>query len=105
MHDASQVQEAENCSDMAEVRSGVDAVDREILALLAKRFGYMQAAARIKADRSAVRDDARKAQVIENAKSMAREMGIPEGAIAEIWETLVEASIAYELDAWEEIRR
>ena len=37
----------EDCSTMPEVREGVDATDRELVALLARRFGYMRAAARI----------------------------------------------------------
>ena len=54
---------------MAEVRAGVDQVDRELVALLARRFAYMDAAARIKPTRDAVRDEARKAQVIANVRA------------------------------------
>ena len=86
---------------MLEVRAGVDAVDREIVALLARRFGYMDAAARIKPERGHVRDEARKAQVIANARAEARAAGLPEPAIADLWERLVEASIAYELEAFD----
>ena len=50
----------EQCETMAEVRVGVDQVDRELVALLVRRFGYMDAAARIKTDRGTVRDEARK---------------------------------------------
>ncbi|MBZ9779923.1 chorismate mutase, partial [Psychroflexus sp. CAK8W] len=46
---------------MAEVRAGVDHVDRALIALLAQRFAYMDAAARIKPERGAVRDEGRKA--------------------------------------------
>ena len=53
-----------DCTTMAEVRAGVDQVDRELVALLARRFAYMDAAARIKPTRGVVRDEARKAQVI-----------------------------------------
>ena len=42
---------------MAEVRAGIDALDLEIVDLLAVRFRFMTAAARIKADRDAVRDE------------------------------------------------
>jgi isochorismate pyruvate lyase len=87
----------EACTTMAEVRTGVDAVDRALVDLLARRFGYMDAAARIKPERGQVRDEARKAQVIVNARARAREAGIPEDPIADIWDRLVEASIAYEL--------
>ena len=65
-----------DCTTMAEVRAGVDAVDRELVALLARRFGYMDAAARIKPTRSAVRDEARKAQVIANARREAAAIAV-----------------------------
>ncbi len=86
------------CTTMAEVRAGVDAVDRDLVALLGVRFGYMRAAARIKPDRGAVRDEARKAAVIANAAAAAAALGLPDGLAENLWETLVEASIAYEFD-------
>ena len=89
------------CTTMAEVRAGVDAVDLALVALLERRFGYMDAAARIKPKRGQVRDEGRKAQVIANAVAAARDAGIPADAVAEIWERLVEASIAYELAAFD----
>ncbi|MGK6354728.1 chorismate mutase [Sphingomonas sp. DT-207] len=89
------------CSTMAEVRAGVDAVDRALVALLKRRFGYMDAAARIKPERGLVRDEARKAQVIANVRAHAREAGIPEAPIGEIWDRLIEASIAYEFEAFD----
>jgi isochorismate pyruvate lyase len=91
----------EACTTMAEVRAGVDAVDRALVALLARRFGYMDAAARIKPGRGLVRDEARKAQVIANVRAHARAARIPEEAIAFLWEGLVEASIAYEFEAFD----
>lgn len=90
-----------DCTTMTQVRAGVDAVDRELVALLARRFAYMDAAARIKPTREAVRDEGRKARVIANARAAAREAGLPEDAIASLWELLVEASIAYELDRFD----
>ncbi|MBC7505967.1 MAG: chorismate mutase [Sandarakinorhabdus sp.] len=89
---------------MAEVRAGVDAVDGALVALLAERFAYMDAAARIKPNRDAVRDEARKAQVIANASTACAAAGLPEGLAATLWELLVEASIAYELRAWDRRR-
>ena len=90
---------------MAEVRAGVDATDRDLVALLRTRFGYMDAAARIKTRRDAVRDEGRKAQVIANATAAARAAGLPEGLAPALWELLVEASIAYEFDAFDAINR
>lgn len=87
----------QECTTMAEVRAGVDQVDRELIALLRRRFDYMDAAARIKPERHMVRDEGRKAQVIANARTHAAAAGLPEKEIGEIWDALVEASIAYEL--------
>ena len=89
---------------MTQVRAGVDQVDRELVALLARRFGYMDAAARIKPERGQVRDEARKAQVIANARADAEARGLPADAVADIWERLVEASIAYELAAFDRLK-
>ncbi|MGB3470095.1 MAG: chorismate mutase [Erythrobacter sp.] len=94
----------EDCLDMSEVRVGVDATDRELVALLDRRFGYMRAAARIKGTREAVRDEDRKAYVIEQAVKDAEARGLPGDVIADIWERLVEGSIAYEFTEWDRIR-
>ncbi|MDB5679956.1 chorismate mutase [Sphingomonas bacterium] len=94
----------EDCTTMAEVRAGIDALDLEIVDLLAIRFRFMTAAARIKADRNAVRDEWRKAQVIANAKAAAERAGVPSDVVADIWERLVEGSIAYEFDRWDDHR-
>ena len=90
------------CRTMAEVRQGVDALDRQIIALIGERFRYMDAAARIKPVREAVRDEARKAQVLANVAGHARDAGVPADAAADLYERLVEASIAYEFSAFDE---
>ena len=94
----------EDCETMADVRVGVDATDRELVALLERRFGYMRAAARIKPTREAVRDEERKASVINAAVADAEARGIPGDVIADIWDRLVEGSIAYEFVEWDRIR-
>lgn len=90
---------------MAEVRTGVDAVDVKLIELLACRFAYMDAAARIKTDKGAVRDEARKRQVLKNVVAMAEQQHVPPQLIEQLWEQLVEASIAYELVVWDDLRR
>lgn len=94
----------EECETMREVRIGVDTTDRELMALLDRRFGYMRAAARIKTDRNVVRDEARKAEVIGNAVADAQARDLPSEKIAQIWDLLVETSIAYELVEWDRQR-
>ena len=93
---------AEECTTMAEVRAGVDSIDRDLSELLAERFRFMQAAARIKPERGMVRDEPRKAQVIANVRAHAAELGYPPEIAGMLWEELVEASIAYEMDRFDE---
>lgn len=94
----------ETCETMLDVRAGVDATDRELVELLARRFGYMRAAARIKPIRDAVRDEARKAAVIEAVVDDAEARDLPAQVFADMWERLVEGSIAYEFAEWDRIR-
>ena len=82
---------------MAEVRAGVDALDEALVTLLGERFRYMDAAARIKPTRDAVRDEPRKAAVIAHAMAVAGREGAPPDVVTALYETLVEGSIAYEL--------
>ncbi|MDR2858537.1 MAG: chorismate mutase [Novosphingobium sp.] len=94
----------EDCETMREVRAGVDALDAELVALLGRRFAYMRAAARIKPNRGAVRDEARKDEVIANAVALAKAGGLPADLIAGLWEQLVENCITYELGEWDRTR-
>lgn len=91
----------EACHSMAEVRASIDKLDCELVALLAERFRFMDAAARIKQGRDEVRDEPRKREVIENAAAHARALGLPDGLAEPLWEALVEASIAYELQSFD----
>jgi isochorismate pyruvate lyase len=91
----------EQCQTMAEVRAGVDALDEQIVALLATRFRFMVAAARIKPERHQVRDDERKAAVLDHVRSAATTAAAPADLIVRLYDQLVESSIAYELDEFD----
>jgi isochorismate pyruvate lyase len=95
----------EDCASMAEVRVGVDALDRALVTLLAERQRYMDAAARIKTDRHAVRDTARVEDVVAKVKAEARKQGLSEAIAEPVWRTLVENCIAYEFEVWDTLRK
>lgn len=89
------------CRTMAEVREGVDALDRELVALLAVRQGYMDAAARIKPQRGAVRDEGRIEDVVAKVRAAAKAAGLSEAIAEPVWRTLIERCIAYEFQAFD----
>ena len=91
----------ENCGSMAELRAAIDALDQQLVILLARRQAYIERAAVLKQDRGAVRDDARVEQVIAKVLAEAKEAGLA-GSIAEpVWRTLIEQSIRHELEAFD----
>ena len=92
---------AAECQTMTDVRAGVDALDQQLVELIVQRFTYMQAAARIKQSREIVRDEVRKAEVLQNVRKLAEDAGLPDGLTDQIWEMLIESSIAYELEQWD----
>jgi isochorismate pyruvate lyase len=94
----------QRCQTMEQVRAGVDDLDRQLVALLKRRFGYMDAAARIKPDRSAVRDDRRKADVLAKVDAAAADLGVDRALMARLYEDLIETSIAYELEVFDRTR-
>ncbi len=93
-----------DCETMADVRQGVDALDRALVQLLTERQAFMDAAARIKADRSKVFDRARIEDVVEKVKVAARASGLSEAIAEPVWRTLIDRCIAYEYDSWDRTR-
>jgi len=93
-----------DCQTMAEVREGVDALDRELVTLLVRRQTYMSAAARIKQDRDAVHDAARIEEVVEKVVAEARKQGLSENIAEPVWRKLIECCIAFEFGEWDAIR-
>jgi isochorismate pyruvate lyase len=90
---------------MSEVRQGVDALDRLLVSVLAERQRYMDAAARIKPDRGAVRDEARIEDVVTKVRAAAGRAGLSEAIAEPLWRTLIERSIAYEFGVWDALRQ
>lgn len=93
------------CRSMLEVRQGVDALDRLLVAVLAERQRYMDAAARIKQDRGQVHDAARIEDVVAKVRAAAREAGLSEAIAEPVWRTLIDRCIAHEFTAWDGLRQ
>lgn len=94
----------EACASMADVRAGVDALDAELVRLLAIRQRYMDAAARIKPHRAQVKDPARIEEVVAKVRAAARRAGLSEAIAEPVWRLLIERCIAYEFGAFDRRR-
>ena len=94
----------DDCQTMAEVRIGVDAIDRELVRLLVTRQGYMHAAARIKPNRAAVYDAERIEDVVAKVLVEAKAQGLSADIAEPVWRKLIERCIAHEFGVWDETR-
>lgn len=94
----------EDCVTMADVRQGVDALDRALVTLLAERQRYMDAAARIKPNRDAVFDQARIDDVVAKVLKAAEPAGLSPDIAEPVWRLLIDRCIAHEFGTWDKTR-
>ncbi len=94
----------EACETMRDVRAGVDEIDRALVVLIARRQGYMDAAARIKPNRAVVRDEARIQQVLDNVRAEAEAEGLSWANSEPVWRLMMERCIAHEFEEFDRLR-
>ncbi len=90
----------ENCDSIEDVREGIDALDREIISLIGRRAGYVEAAARFKTSESSVRAPERQKSMLEVRRQWAEEEGLEPDVIEGIYRTLVDYFIQREMRDW-----
>jgi isochorismate pyruvate lyase len=85
-----------HCTTMAQVRENIDALDDQIVALLAQRTTFMTQAARIKQSPEQVHDQARIDFIVDKVRRQARALGMPEEVAEAAYRALIGASIEFE---------
>ena len=91
----------ENCLDMADIRFEIDALDRDIIILLGKRFKYVTAASKFKTSEASVRAPHRFEAMLEQRRSWAAVEGLSPDAIEKMYRDLVNHFIHEEMAAWQ----
>lgn len=83
--------------DLDTLRRDIDAIDKALISLLAKRFQVVDRVIAIKhASGAPAAIPERIEEVIANAANLAREQGLPVQSIEKLWRLLVAETIAYE---------
>ena len=88
------------CQSLSEVRTEIDRIDREILALLGHRAGYVHAAARFKETEEAVAAPERQAAVFRTRREWALEEDLDPDFIERIYRELIAYFIQREREHW-----
>jgi isochorismate pyruvate lyase len=91
----------EECGSMDELRVAIDALDRKLVSLLARRQTYIERAAELKSGREQVRDSARIEDVVQKVIAAAKDAGLNPAIAEPVWRSLIEASIAHEFEAFD----
>jgi len=94
----------EPCQNMADVRGHIDRIDRDIVALLAERAGYVRQAARIKPVRADIVDPARIEDVVSKVRCRAREHDLEPDLVEVVYRLMIDRFIAQEAAEFERLR-
>lgn len=94
----------QHCTNMAEVRQHIDALDERIVALVAERSGYVAQAARIKPNAAAIYDQDRIDFIVNRVGVMAQAQGVPAAIAQDAYRALIVASIAFEKSEFARLR-
>jgi len=84
------------CDSLAQVREHIDALDRQIVTLLAERGRYVKDAARFKRDAFQVSAPARQQQVFDKVQRLAMEVGAYPEVVDACYRAMVAGFIARE---------
>ena len=90
-----------NCSSMADIRVEIDNMDRDIIAILGKRFEYVKAAAQFKTSATSVRAPERFKAMLEQRRVWASAEGLSPDAIEKMYSDLVNHFINEEMIKWQ----
>ena len=95
----------DNCTSLDEIRAGMDAVDRQIVALIARRVDYVRNAAKFKTEAANVAAPERVAAVLKTRREWAEAAGLSGDVIEGLYRELVAYSVSEEHKRWHEINK
>jgi len=89
--------EISTCNSLDDVRSNIDRIDRQIVAYLAERGGYVKQAAKFKKSKDDVRAPQRVEQVISKVVALAEELGANTDVTEQVYRAMISGFINAEL--------
>jgi len=95
------VKTPEEYTSLQDIRTMIDAIDYDIIALIARRRGYVQAAATFKTSAATVSAPDRVATMMAQRRQWAMEAGLSPDPIEHVFRTLVTYFTNVELQHWE----
>ena len=91
----------EECRSLEEIREGMDALDREIIRILAERVAYVKAAAKFKTSAASVAAPDRVQKVLDTRRDWAVEAGLDGDVVRALYRDIVSYCVGEEKKHWE----
>ncbi len=88
------------CGNLDEIRAGMDAIDRELVALISQRVAYVRAAAKFKTSSANVAAPERVAAVLKTRREWAESAGLSGDVIEGLYRDLVAYCVSEEHRQW-----
>ncbi|MDP4202074.1 MAG: chorismate mutase [Bacteroidota bacterium] len=85
------------CASKEDIRSQIDAIDREIITLFSQRFQYVKEIVKFKTDAAGVVAEDRRNEVIRVRGEWAQELGLDKEAFEQVYAILIEYFIKEEM--------
>ena len=92
----------EDCSSIQDIRTEIDKLDRQIVALIGTRFKYVKTAAKFKTSETSVKAPERFKLMLEQRRIWAEEENLSPDVIENIYRDLVNYFINEELEDWKD---
>ena len=89
--------EIEKCSTLDEARENIDSVDKEIVALIAKRNDYIKQIAHFKTTIDEVKAEERISDVISKVRQQAIELDLSPNLINELYVRMIDGMVESEI--------
>ncbi len=86
-----------DCDSLDSVRAEIDAVDADILHLIAKRKEYVKQAAKFKHSVEEVKAEDRVAHVVDHVRHLALTLGVSPNMVTDIYKQMIEEMVESEI--------
>lgn len=84
--------------NMSDLRKELNQIDSSLLSLFKERFDLIHEASIIKKDTNEIRDYERIEEVISGIRMQSKDLGLDPNSMEYLWRFLIELSIRYEID-------
>lgn len=96
------MKQADECSSIDDIRTEIDRIDRQIVALIGERAGYVRAAAKFKTSTADVRAAERFEAMLRQRRAWAQERGLDPDMIEKLYRGMVNHFIQQEMAHWKQ---